>query len=567
MNENNALFGYTGFVGSNLLTKYVFNELYNSKNINLACNKGFDNVFISCIPAVKWYANNNPENDLQIINNLIDIFKTIKANKIILISTIDVYDNIINKNNEDYKINYENNHAYGRNRYLFELFIKNNKNIKSYHIIRLPALFGNGIKKNIIYDLINNNNVNIINGNSSYQWYNLEWLKQDIDVCINNNIKECNLFTEPLETNEIIKLFQYENINFNMKRFKYNLQTKYYDLFNSNVIGYIRDKTNVLNDIISFISNYKIFIKNQKLINQLCISNISLNNLNSIQYYSILKHHNIKNIEIAPTKINNWSILYNVINNNKSNYNYDNNEFNNFFTIVKEYNINVCSFQSIAYNIDSNIFSENCNLLLEHLKKVIDLAIRFNIKNLVFGCPKNRFISNNDINIDEINKEEIDKKYDDLFIKFMRNLGEYIGDRNLIISIENNSKLYNCNYLNTVSQVGSIVQKIDNENIKMMIDIGNMIMENDIIDFNDIMRYKKLINHIHISSPHLKSLINYDDKYYAKFINFLKIINYNKLISLEFISNLENIQDELDELNISIKNFKNLCKNLINDIL
>ena len=46
---NTALFGYTGFVGSNILTKYKFDYLYNSKNINDTKNKYFNKIFITCL--------------------------------------------------------------------------------------------------------------------------------------------------------------------------------------------------------------------------------------------------------------------------------------------------------------------------------------------------------------------------------------------------------------------------------------------------------------------------------------------------------------------------------------
>lgn len=158
---------------------------------------------------VKWYANKNPEEDFTILKNIKDILKTIKINKIILISTIDVYEYINSQENEDYECDIFNNHTYGRNRYLFEQFIQNTFN--NYHIIRLPALFGKGLKKNILYDLINNNNIENIEKNTMFQWYDLNWLKTDIDIVINNNIPICNLFTEPLETIHILQLFNYSS--------------------------------------------------------------------------------------------------------------------------------------------------------------------------------------------------------------------------------------------------------------------------------------------------------------------------------------------------------------------
>ena len=48
---NNAIFGYSGFVGSYLTKYFKFDYLYNSKNIEESKNKKFDTIFISCIPA------------------------------------------------------------------------------------------------------------------------------------------------------------------------------------------------------------------------------------------------------------------------------------------------------------------------------------------------------------------------------------------------------------------------------------------------------------------------------------------------------------------------------------
>ena len=91
----------------------------------------------------------------------------------------------------------------------------------------------------------------------------------------------------------------------------------------------------------------------------------------------------------------------------------------------------------VTYQITWNIFQEQDNtLLIKSFKNVIDLAIDNNVKNLVFGCPKNRY---RNILLDNNND-----KTDDIFITFFRNLGNYIDKRDLIISIENNSKMYSC---------------------------------------------------------------------------------------------------------------------------
>jgi sugar phosphate isomerase/epimerase len=156
---------------------------------------------------------------------------------------------------------------------------------------------------------------------------------------------------------------------------------------------------------------------------------------------------------------------------------------------------------------------------------------------LVFGSPKNRFIINKNLNNQET------------FINFFKKMGDYIGDNNLKICIENNSKLYNCNFLNTINEVSQIVKKINHKNIAMMVDVGNCLMENDNIE--DMLINKKYIKHIHISKPFLDYFINYNVIYYNNFMKILKKMKYNEIITLEFVG-----KNDLNNFITSLKNFK-----------
>ena len=93
---SNAIVGYTGFVGSNLQQFYKFDYFYNSKNFTNAKRQHFDTMFFAGIPSVKWYANKNPQEDNTIIEDIKSILNTIIVKKFILISTIDVYDDVSN---------------------------------------------------------------------------------------------------------------------------------------------------------------------------------------------------------------------------------------------------------------------------------------------------------------------------------------------------------------------------------------------------------------------------------------------------------------------------------------
>jgi hypothetical protein len=85
------LVGYTGFVGSNLITQCRFDKLYNSKNIFEAYNTNPDLCIYAGIRAEKYLANTNSEKDYELVLEAIGNIKKINPKRLVLISTIDVY--------------------------------------------------------------------------------------------------------------------------------------------------------------------------------------------------------------------------------------------------------------------------------------------------------------------------------------------------------------------------------------------------------------------------------------------------------------------------------------------
>lgn len=100
------------------------------------------------------------------------------AKKVVLISTVDVYLQPVEAD-EDTSIIRESLQPYGKHRLELETFIEDRFDAL---VVRLPGLFGKGIKKNIVYDFLHNNLVDKIHKNSVFQFYNLEHLWQDIQV-------------------------------------------------------------------------------------------------------------------------------------------------------------------------------------------------------------------------------------------------------------------------------------------------------------------------------------------------------------------------------------------------
>ena len=199
-----AIIGHTGFVGSNIIEKMSFDYKYNSENINEISNYEYELVVCSGIPSLKWYANKHPKEDWENINQLINYLRDVKCNNFVLISTIDVHEKTHNNPN-NIKCD-ENHHPYGYNRYRAEIEIEKIFGDKLI-IIRLPSVFGNNLKKNVLYDLINNNLRGKINLCDKYQWYDVRCLGNDIDFVLRRNIMEINLFSAPVMMKEIVDEF------------------------------------------------------------------------------------------------------------------------------------------------------------------------------------------------------------------------------------------------------------------------------------------------------------------------------------------------------------------------
>ena len=195
-----ALIGHTGFVGSNLLRQQAFDHLYNSASIGEIDGRHFADVVCAGVSAVKWWANQNPAEDLERIRGLIAHLDTITADNFTLISTVDVYGHPIGVSEADQPA-LEGLHAYGSNRAMLERWVSDR--FADHQIVRLPALFGAGLKKNAIYDLMHDNRIQVINGASSFQWYPLDRLGGDLELARDRHLGVVNLATEPVSMEEI----------------------------------------------------------------------------------------------------------------------------------------------------------------------------------------------------------------------------------------------------------------------------------------------------------------------------------------------------------------------------
>ena len=256
-----------------------------------------------------FLANKFRQKDLENIDEAIGYIKKINPERLVLSSTISVYDNPVGIN-EDVVIHEDELTAYGKNRRYLEKWVL--ENYKDCLIVRLPALYGTGIKKNFIYDMIHfipallneakyrelsekdelvgNSYIlqdngfykctitdqkgikelkshfetlgfsalNFTDSRSQYQFYNLGYLWQHIMLALENNIRILNPATEPITISE---LSEYVLGKILVNEVKDNYPVQDYRCKNAEIFGgkdgYLFTKEFVMEDIKNFVNEYK----------------------------------------------------------------------------------------------------------------------------------------------------------------------------------------------------------------------------------------------------------------------------------------------------------------------
>lgn len=149
---HSGLIGHTGFVGGALLRQADFGACYNSANIAAIDGAAFGTLVCAAAPGSMLTANRTPERDLAQIEGLIARLEQVRAERFVLISTIAVLADFAGGDDEGTAA-FQESLAYGRHRRMLEAFVESH--FAQGLIIRLPALFGRGLVKNFVFDLMN----------------------------------------------------------------------------------------------------------------------------------------------------------------------------------------------------------------------------------------------------------------------------------------------------------------------------------------------------------------------------------------------------------------------------
>ena len=173
--------------------------------------------------------------------------------------------------------------------------------------------------------------------------------------------------------------------------------------------------------------------------------------------------------------------------------------------------------QSIWFGITERLFGsrEERSFLEHYTKRTILFAEALQCRNIVFGSPKNRILS--------------DASQRSLAIDFFREVGGFASTRDSVIAIEANPTIYGTNFLNTTREAVDFVQEVASPGVKINLDTGTIIANGE--DVAEIAVFLHTIHHVHISEPYLEPVRTRG--IHAQLAGILTESGFNGYVSIE----------------------------------
>ena len=302
------LVGSTGFVGGNLRAKHTFAAVCHSSDIAAQYGTQPDLCVYAGVPAAMFLANADPEADMEVMRTARENLRKIAPKSLVLISSIAVFADSRGRCEDDAP-DTDGLPAYGRNRLQLEQWVREDFN--DALIVRLPALYGAGLKKNFLFDLhtitpamlkpekytelaqksplvrdgytLADNGFYKLNGavdaaalreffagndfnalaftdsRSRYQFYHLARLWQDVQTALQNGLTTLNLTTPPVTAEEVYTTVtgkaDWQN-ELPKPPFDYDLRSRHAALLGG-ADGYLCTKQQELDEICAFMRAWR----------------------------------------------------------------------------------------------------------------------------------------------------------------------------------------------------------------------------------------------------------------------------------------------------------------------
>jgi hypothetical protein len=187
----NAIIGSTGVVGKCLCKQINFDIELSRKDIIDLIDLNIDKIYVAAPSGNRYLINHGNSDDEHDFEQIKKFLSHTKPKKIFLVSTID---SIVDPTSR-----------YGSNRLAMEQWVK--LNFHDYYILRLSTLISKFIKKNILYDLKNQQFIGDINIQSKTQWCSPDDTLHYFNKMVEQGSREFNLVSEPILHKDILEKF------------------------------------------------------------------------------------------------------------------------------------------------------------------------------------------------------------------------------------------------------------------------------------------------------------------------------------------------------------------------
>lgn len=193
---------------------------------------------------------------------------------------------------------------------------------------------------------------------------------------------------------------------------------------------------------------------------------------------------------------------------------------------IADHGLRLVSMQSLLFGVEgAGLFDGEAarTALVKGMTRAIDLAGRFGIPNLVFGSPAQRRVPEG---------MAMEQALDEAAGVF-RTLGDRAEKAGTVITIEANPAAYGTNFLNTLGEASSFVERVDHPAIAPILDLGAMHMNGEFeIVPGALPRLAPKLNHVHVSEPELAPAPA-DPARLAPVLAGLASQGYTKAVSIE----------------------------------
>ena len=468
--EEVGIIGHRGFIGSFLHFMYPRARVFSSETISEMGKYTFQLVFCAAPGAEKYKALQSPETDWKQTTRLMSDLKTVNTDRFVLLSTIDVF----SREQAESSLTTEStpphpDHPYGQHRYQLEVFVR--QRWPEAMIIRLPGLFGMGLKKNEIYDEIQVQLGRSVRGpdrNRQTQYYHLHWLAADLKKILFQHVPVVHLFTEPVQSRDWREIKEVkEKEEKEQKDTNYNVSSNVYKL---------RTKEVVCREIKKFIRD--------------CTSaaiQVSDLGIEEIGTYRELERYGVRTKEIAPYKFFGPDFI---------------NQSLSWFDRYKTDAI--YSFQALLYPNQFTIFADDITSMIFYLYRLGRIGHYLGVKKFIFGNAAARKIPPG------MAESEITKKATD----FLSGVTKALSGTGIMFLIEPNM---GADLWKTVAETDEFIREYCSvqeqiQCIGFVLDTANLIEqqqqqqqqqppreENYIYDL--VRKYSARASHIHFSLP------------------------------------------------------------------